>query len=148
MKNITVSDDQCFKFLLYVKGYIWYKYTDGSWEVDEGRVLFYNDENNISCDPSSAMASSYEVTVLDIANKEFDHNDDSGATGVRSIIPECDISSVVLTNVYSILSSNPECDFLYGLEAASDNTGEGAFKDVTYNICVNTKGGVPPQNAQ
>ncbi|KAF0460275.1 putative exported protein [Gigaspora margarita] len=133
MKNITVPDDQCFKFLLYVKGYIWYKCTDRSWEVDKSCVLFYNDENDISCDPSSAVASSYEVT---------------GATGVRSIIPECDTSSVVLTNVYSTPSSNPECDFPYGLEAASDNAGEGAFKDVTYNIRVNTKGGVPPQDAQ
>ncbi|CAG8548889.1 hypothetical protein C2G38_515951 [Gigaspora rosea] len=133
MKNITVPDGNCFKFLLYVKGYIWYKCTDGNWEVDEGRVLFYNDENDISCDPSSAVASSYEVT---------------GATGVRSIIPECDTSSAVLTNVYSTPSSNPECDFPYGLEEAKDNAGDGAFKDITFNVRVNTKGGVPPQDAQ
>ncbi|CAG8806375.1 24828_t:CDS:2 [Gigaspora margarita] len=103
VKNITVPGDNCFKFLLYVKGYIWYKCTGGSWEVDEGRVLFYNNEDDISCDPSSAVASSYEVT---------------------------------------------ECDFPYGLEVASDNAGDGAFKDITYNIRVNTKGGAPPQDAQ
>ncbi|CAG8828149.1 35803_t:CDS:2, partial [Gigaspora margarita] len=85
-------------------GYIWYKCTNGSWEVDEGRVLFYNDEHDSFCDPSSAMASSYEVTR---------------ATGIRSIIPECDTSSVVLNNVYSTPLSNSECDFPYGLKVAS-----------------------------
>ncbi|CAG8783412.1 14262_t:CDS:2, partial [Dentiscutata erythropus] len=138
VENVTVPDGSCYKFHLYVKGYIWYICTSGSWQT---KVVYY----------FIMMKVIYPAIPLQLWLHHMKSQNvyyQLGATGVRSIIPECDTSYVVLTNVYSTPSPDPECDFPYGLESASGNGGDGAFKDVNYNIRANTKGGVPPQDAK
>ncbi|CAG8520914.1 6748_t:CDS:2, partial [Racocetra persica] len=126
-ENITVPEGNCFKFHLYVSGYIWYKCTNNQWE---GRVLFFNHNEDISSYPDSAVASTYAVP----------------APGM-SIIPECDTSSMISTSVATVPSSDPDKDFPWGLEKAHDNKGKGALEDITYVVRVNTKGGAAPSNS-
>ncbi|CAG8583820.1 16847_t:CDS:2 [Cetraspora pellucida] len=123
-ENITVPEGNCFKFYLYVSGYIWYQCTNSQWE---GRALFFNHEEDIPSYPISAVVSTYAIPA--------------SAIGIRSIIPESDSSSLVVTSVATFPPPNPEKDLPYGLEKAQDNKGEGVLKDITYVVRVATDGG-------
>ncbi|CAG8587485.1 1319_t:CDS:2, partial [Cetraspora pellucida] len=125
--NLTVPKGNCFKFSLHVSGYIWYQC--------EGRVLFFNHEEDASQYPDSAVASTYNP-----GSSVF------GSAGIRSIIPKYDSSSLIATTTINYQPPDPK-DFPWGLEETHDNTGDGAFKDITYILRLNTKNGIPPPNS-
>ncbi|CAG8619988.1 1441_t:CDS:2, partial [Scutellospora calospora] len=114
-------------------GYLWYKCTGGNWVLDQGRNLLYNSQEDSFCDSSSAVVSSYSIP---------------GGHGFRSLIPKYDTSSVNLTNGPTTPSPRPKENLAWGLEIVNNTDGVGAFKDVTYNVRVNTQGGVVPSNVK
>ncbi|CAG8541324.1 15788_t:CDS:2 [Dentiscutata erythropus] len=69
----------------------------------------------------------------------------SAGSGIGSIIPK-DTSSLVVTT--SATHPAPDSrDLPWALGKASNNKGDGAFKDITYLVRVNTCGGVAPDNS-
>ncbi|CAG8786458.1 11878_t:CDS:2, partial [Dentiscutata erythropus] len=138
-KNITPPEGNKFKFLLYVSGWSLHQCTsNNTWVFEESRALFFNNEEDLDLYPTSAVASTYK-----------NPNQQAGITslGIRSIIPKNDTSGCITIAIVGIPKSDPQ-DILLGLEKTSNNTGEGAFDDVSYIVRPLTKGGHPPTDAQ
>ncbi|RIB29838.1 hypothetical protein C2G38_2027381 [Gigaspora rosea] len=142
-KNITPPDDNKFKFLLYVSGYSWHQCTNNNnnytWVFEESRALFFNNEEDIDRYPTSAVASTYK-----------NPNQQAGITslGIRSIIPKNDTSGLITTAIVRIPKPDHPEDIALGLEKTSNNTGKGAFDDITYIVRPLTRGGHPPPGVQ
>ncbi|CAG8576235.1 29875_t:CDS:2, partial [Racocetra persica] len=131
-KDITPPEGNCFKFSLFTSGFLWYKCTNHTWVPSEARLLYFNDQNDTSSYPCSAVASTFNVPAP--------------GSGIRSIIPK-DNSSLVVTTVAEHPTHDSK-DLPWALGKASDNEGEEAFEDITFLVRVNTCGGVVPSNVK
>ncbi|CAG8791419.1 23450_t:CDS:2 [Gigaspora margarita] len=107
--------------------------------INESRALFFNNEEDIDCYPTLAVASTYKNS-----------NQQTGITslGIRSIIPKYDTSGLITTAIVGIPKPDHPEDIVLGLEKTSNNTGKGAFDDITFIVRPLTRGGHPPPGVQ
>ncbi|CAG8608579.1 12555_t:CDS:2 [Dentiscutata erythropus] len=129
--NFTIPAGNVYKFKLYSGGFVWHKCntTSGKWGIDQFRSVYFNRKEDLFLYPSSAVAA------LDFR---------AGGVTIRSVIPKNDTSIMNVNVVNTSPSANPAKDYTYELLLASNNTGEGALKDITYFILTEPNGGAPP----
>ncbi|CAG8795947.1 42996_t:CDS:2, partial [Gigaspora margarita] len=123
--NFTIPDGNVFKFKLYLAGFVWKRCngTSGQWVGDQYRSVYFNREEDIHLYPYSAVA---------ISN-----------------IPKYDSSTMSFSCITSAPSYNdPTENANDELCLAKNNTGNGAFSDITYIILTEAKGGAAPPNTE
>ncbi|RIB03869.1 hypothetical protein C2G38_2223896 [Gigaspora rosea] len=134
-QNITPPAGSIFKFHLYVSGHNWYQCFNNTWTYEETRGLFFNNEEDIDSYPTLAVAAIYKLQNVPLGAVLF---------GIRSIISKYDTSGITATSIASLPKPDHPEDFSLGLSKLSNNTGKGAYDDVTYYVRPLTRGGGAP----
>ncbi|CAG8519846.1 17711_t:CDS:2, partial [Gigaspora rosea] len=101
----------------------------------ETRGLFFNNEEDIDSYPTLAVAAIYKLQNVPLGAVLF---------GIRSIISKYDTSGITATSIASLPKPDHPEDFSLGLSKLSNNTGKGAYDDVTYYVRPLTRGGGAP----
>ncbi|CAG8772211.1 17467_t:CDS:2, partial [Cetraspora pellucida] len=130
-QNITPPEGNVFKFYTIVSGFGERRCVNKTWVYYESRALHFNNEKDICSYPSSVVASTFP-----------NPNALPGVVslGIRSVLPS-DTSTLITTPIVSIPKPGRPEDIALGLERVSNNTGKGAFADITYIARPRTRGG-------
>ncbi|CAG8788544.1 9823_t:CDS:2, partial [Dentiscutata erythropus] len=132
---IPVTVAQLTMYLI-VGGYSWHQCVNGEWIFEESRALLFNHENDLSCYPLSPCAATFKNTAVQDAPNVT-------SLGIRSIISDYDTSQLFATAIGAIPKPDLR-DIPLGIEKTSNNSGTGAFSDITYIVRPKTKGGNAP----